>query len=163
MNDQATDRPLFAHRRSWDRAAMPLLTAWRMVRRAPHRAAILVFGVAIVSARAADDNKIFYPGVSAGGSAPTSAAGGGVMNAVTLVLAVLLAAVGTWMIWRNRRGAVGTRDSRNLAVEETRSLGNRQYLVVASFEGRRFLLGVCPGRIDMLAPLDDRKRTVEAA
>jgi flagellar protein FliO/FliZ len=43
---------------------------------------------------------------------------------------------------------------RALAVDETRSLGNRQYLVVASYEGKKFLLGVCPGRIEMLSALD---------
>ena len=44
-------------------------------------------------------------------------------------------------------------DLRSLAVEETRSLGNRQYLVVASYEGKKFLLGVCPGRINLLSAL----------
>jgi flagellar protein FliO/FliZ len=43
---------------------------------------------------------------------------------------------------------------RSLAIDETRSLGNRQYLVVASYEGKKFLIGVCPGRIDMLSSLD---------
>ena len=40
-------------------------------------------------------------------------------------------------------------------VEETRALGNRQYLVVASYEGKKFLLGVCPGQINLLSPLGD--------
>ena len=48
----------------------------------------------------------------------------------------------------------GLRADRRLAIAETRSLGNRQYLVVAAYDGRKFLLGVCPGRIEMLAPLD---------
>jgi flagellar protein FliO/FliZ len=39
-------------------------------------------------------------------------------------------------------------------IDETKSLGSRQYLVVASYEGRKLLLGVCPGRIDLLTPLD---------
>ena len=46
------------------------------------------------------------------------------------------------------------REARKLTVAETRSLGNRQYLVVADYEGRKFLLGVCPGRIDLLSSLD---------
>ena len=46
------------------------------------------------------------------------------------------------------------RDVRKLAIDETRSLGSRQYLVVASYEGKKLLLGVCPGRIDLLTPLD---------
>jgi flagellar protein FliO/FliZ len=46
---------------------------------------------------------------------------------------------------------------RAIVVEETRSLGNRQYLVIAACDGRRFLLGVTPGRIELVASLDDRK------
>jgi flagellar protein FliO/FliZ len=37
---------------------------------------------------------------------------------------------------------------------ESRPLGSRQYLVVADYDGRKFLLGVCPGSIEMLTPLD---------
>jgi flagellar protein FliO/FliZ len=48
-----------------------------------------------------------------------------------------------------------SRAPRNLAVEETRSLGNRQYLVVASYQDKKFLIGVCPGRIDLLSALDN--------
>ena len=61
---------------------------------------------------------------------------------------------GGWLLWRQRRSTVTGRELRSLAIDETRSLGNRQFLVVASYEGRKFLLGVCPGRIDMLTPLD---------
>jgi flagellar protein FliO/FliZ len=32
-------------------------------------------------------------------------------------------------------------------------LGNRQFLVVAEYEGRKMLLGVCPGRIELLSEL----------
>jgi flagellar protein FliO/FliZ len=32
-------------------------------------------------------------------------------------------------------------------------LGNRQFLVVAEYEDRKMLIGVCPGRIDYLATL----------
>jgi flagellar protein FliO/FliZ len=44
--------------------------------------------------------------------------------------------------------------TRKLAIAETKSLGNRQYLVVASYEDKKFLLSVCPGRIELLTPLD---------
>ncbi len=71
-----------------------------------------------------------------------------------LVVAFALAAGGGWILYR-RRAADGLRgNGRSLQVEETRSLGNRQYLVIASCEGRRFLLGVTPGRIELVAPLD---------
>jgi flagellar protein FliO/FliZ len=72
------------------------------------------------------------------------------------VAALTLAAAGGWLCWRFRRDALpGGRAERRLAVMETRSLGNRQFLVVAAYDRRKFLLGVCPGRIDLLAPLDD--------
>lgn len=102
---------------------------------------------------AADDNTVFVPKASRT-DVPAAAAAAPTLNSVSLVLGVALAGVGGWLVWRNRRGTPIGRDQRLLAVDETRSLGNRQYLVVASYEGRKFLIGVCPGRIDMLAPLD---------
>jgi flagellar protein FliO/FliZ len=75
-------------------------------------------------------------------------------NAVLVV--ILGAAGGIWFWQRARRGAAGplARGERRLSVAESHSLGNRQYLVVADYSGRKFLLGVCPGRIDLLSPLD---------
>ena len=78
-----------------------------------------------------------------------------------LVSAAIAAGAGGWMLWRQRRSPKGFSggQGRKLSVAETRSLGNRQYLVVADYEGRKFLLGVCPGRIDLLSSLgDDAKR-----
>ncbi len=103
--------------------------------------------------RAADDNQVIFPGKSAPAAAPGAGVGEG-MGSMSLYLGLALAAVGGWLVWRNRQGTPAGRDHRALAVDETRSLGNRQFLVVASYEGRKFLLGVCPGRIEMLAPLD---------
>ena len=62
-----------------------------------------------------------------------------------------------------RTGAPLSRDARQLAIQETRSLGNRQYLVVASYEDKKFLLGVTPGRIEMLTPLAAPAALPEAA
>jgi flagellar protein FliO/FliZ len=42
---------------------------------------------------------------------------------------------------------------RKLNINETRMLGNRQFLVVAQYEDRKVLLGVCPGRIEYLCTL----------
>ena len=41
-----------------------------------------------------------------------------------------------------------------LHLRETKMLGNRQFLVVAEYEGSKILLGVGPGRIEYLCPLD---------
>lgn len=43
---------------------------------------------------------------------------------------------------------------RKLQVLETRPLGNRQYLLVVAYDDTRMLLGVTPGKIDYLCPLD---------
>jgi len=73
----------------------------------------------------------------------------------TLVVALVCAAAGAWFMWKGRRQS-GLRASKgNLTVAETRSLGNRQYLVVAAYGKQKFLIGVCAGRISLLSPLDD--------
>ena len=110
------------------------------------------------TAFAADDNKIIFPGGTPGASAPAAPAGGGLGN-LALVVGVALAAVGGWLVWRGRMSPPIGRDGRSLAIAETRSLGNRQYLVVATYEDKKFLLGVCPGRIDLLAPLSGPAET----
>jgi flagellar protein FliO/FliZ len=75
-----------------------------------------------------------------------------------LVVALVLAAVGGWVMLQRRQGApLLTRGPRKLIVEETRPLGNRQYLVVASYEDRKFLLGVTAGQIQMLSQLAGSK------
>ena len=77
-------------------------------------------------------------------------------NMPLLLFGLAAAGTGGWLLWRQRRSPRGLagRDARKLAIAETRSLGNRQYLVVADYDGRKFLLGVCPGRIELVAPLD---------
>jgi flagellar protein FliO/FliZ len=67
----------------------------------------------------------------------------------------LLSGGAVWL-WRKfafswQSGAV----SRRLNIEESKMLGYKQHLVVAEYEGRKFLLGVCPGRIDFLCRLDE--------
>lgn len=113
------------------------------------------FAIAAVAAPT-DDNQVIVPGgTGTKPAAPANASTG--TGAFTLVAVVLLAGAGAWFVWRGRRGqftGLGRTD-RHLAIEETRSLGNRQYLVVATYQEKKFLLGVCPGRIDLLAPLHD--------
>jgi flagellar biogenesis protein FliO len=47
-----------------------------------------------------------------------------------------------------------SKEERKLQVLEMRPLGNRQFLVVVGYEDTRMLLGVTPGKIDYLCPLD---------
>jgi len=122
------------------------------------RRLLLVLGLAAavaVSARA-DDTKLIYPRSSAPAETNVVAPAPAGRGASLLLLGLGAAAAGGWLLWRQRRlgGGLAGREARKLAVAETRSLGNRQYLVVADYDGRKFLIGVCPGRIDLLAPLD---------
>jgi flagellar protein FliO/FliZ len=105
---------------------------------------------AAAAAPAIDDSKVFVPGASASAASSSSAPG---LGSMTLLVGLALAGVGAWLVWRARNGTPLGRDSRQLTIQETRSLGNRQYLVVAAYEDKKFLLGVCPGRIEMLTPL----------
>jgi hypothetical protein len=80
--------------------------------------------------------------------APASAGYG----ATTLIGVILLGGAGAWLYMRGRKIQISGRVVRKLVIDETKSLGSRQYLVVASYEGKKFMLGVCPGRIDLLDP-----------
>ena len=125
------------------------------------RAAIFACALTALSlaARAEDKPKdagIIYPRPVPGADAP-SATRGSDSNYLLIVLAAGAAATGGWMLWRQRRspgGLTGRKDTK-LAIAESRSLGNRQYLVVADYDGKKFLLGVCPGSITMLTPLEE--------
>lgn len=116
--------------------------------------AILWFALATILP-AQPKEELIYPH----GSSPVSPkvpTESGSLNSGLLLVTALLAAAAGWWIWQKRRGATGAGSTRapRLAIAESRSLGSRQYLVVADYDGRKFLLGVCPGRIEMLTPLD---------
>ncbi len=101
---------------------------------------------------------VIYPKGTAGAQAPVSQ-DSGYSNPFYLAFAVVVAATGGWILWRRRTGASlipGTGpEVRKLTIDETRPLGNRQYLLVASYEGRKFLLGVTTEKIELLTHLPD--------
>lgn len=74
----------------------------------------------------------------------------------SLGVIALLTAGGFYLL---KRGAIGPRAgakfAQRLVIEETRPLGNKQFLAVATYGDRRLLLGVCAGRIDLLCRLDE--------
>lgn len=97
---------------------------------------------------------IIRPAAAPRADVPAVPATGGGFGAMTFVGALALATGGIWLARRGRLPGAGTRDLRHLSVEETRPLGNRQYLVVAAYDDKRFLIGVCPGRIEFLTSLE---------
>ncbi len=124
-----------------------------MILRVRHLFLGVALGCAALASHAADDTRVIYPAASAAAKSEAGAPASG-FGALTVFGAVVLAAAGGWMLWRGRKLPFAGRDARKLTIDETRSLGSRQYLVVASYEGKKLLLGVCPGRIDLLTPLD---------
>ncbi len=119
------------------------------------RKLFLIGAVILLTSAAVAADQVIYPHAATATGNPAPAPVG--TSTPVLALAVVAAGVGGFLLWRQRRSPAGlsNREARQLAVLETRSLGNRQYLVVAGYEGRKFLLGVCPGRIDLLSPLED--------
>lgn len=103
---------------------------------------------------AVEASGMIYPG-STGGHSEAAVGRSPVFTGI-LLMSLLLAGASGWLFWRARLASGGSVPLRKLAIAETKSLGNRQYLVVASYEDKMFLLGVCPGRIEMLTPLDGR-------
>lgn len=99
---------------------------------------------------------IIYPkGSSEKPGASSDEKSSGSSRGYLLVVALVLAAAGAWILIQRRQGApLVSRGPRKLQLEETRPLGNRQYLVVASYEGKKFLLGVTTGQIQMLTQLE---------
>jgi flagellar protein FliO/FliZ len=77
-------------------------------------------------------------------------------NMLVTLAALALAAGGVWVfVQRRQAGPLSARGQRKLQIEETRPLGGRQYLVVANYDGKKFLLGVTPGQINLLTPLGE--------
>lgn len=136
-------------------------------RRSPHRRlaslwpATLIASVLFIAAplpAQPQPEPVIYPRGTAPADAPAQTSPGGSNSSLILAAALLLGA-GGWWLWLKRREGVrnpGGKVSR-LNIAESRSLGSRQYLVVADYDGKKFLLGVCPGSIEMLTPLDGEK------
>jgi flagellar protein FliO/FliZ len=125
------------------------------------RWALLLSAIPLLAPRLGAASDILFPKGSETVGASAAAASGG-SGTYTIVVAVACALVGSWFLWRSRRQAGGRASKGKLSVAETRSLGNRQYLVVAAYGQKRYLIGVCVGRISLLAPLDDAENTPSA-
>lgn len=98
--------------------------------------------------------QVIVPSPRSTGSVPATSSSSGVQLAIYLCLLVALLGGGTYLM-KNGFGFLQSKSKgvRKLNVAETRMLGNRQFLVVAEYEGRKMLLGVCPGRIELISDL----------
>lgn len=102
---------------------------------------------------AQEKESVIYPRGTAPADAPAPTETGR-SNTLLLLGTAAVAAAGGWWLWQKRRLGAQAGGAARLAIVESRPLGSRQYLVVADYDGRKFLLGVCPGSIEMLTPLD---------
>jgi flagellar protein FliO/FliZ len=132
-----------------------------MIRGGRPLVALAGFAVAVTASFASDGQGNYLPGSPSAGVSPVSGDPG--MGALTVIGAMLLAGVGGWLLLRGRKLPFPGRVAKKLSIDETRSLGSRQYLVVASYEGKKMLLGVCPGRIDLLTPLTGQDTAPKAS
>ena len=77
----------------------------------------------------------------------------------------VLAVLGVGVFFALKRGGWRTvmkRSDGRLQVSETRMLGNRQFIMVVEYEDSRLLVGVSPGRIELLTPLGPAMSNLEA-
>jgi flagellar protein FliO/FliZ len=115
--------------------------------------------------------EVFFPRASTEGSADANEPHRGVSPAggSTFVMftgyGVVLAVLGVGIFFALKRGGwrnVMKRSEGRLQVSETRMLGNRQFLMVVEYEESRLLVGVSPGRIELLTPLGPTLSNLEA-
>ena len=120
--------------------------------------ALFILSALPLSAQVAKEDPVIYPRGTASGDAPAAAGREGTNSSFYLAVA-LLAGAGGWWLWLKRKGGLrsGAASGAHLTIAESKSLGSRQYLVVADYDGKKFLLGVCPGSIELLTPLDGGK------
>ena len=83
--------------------------------------------------------------------------------ATSFLMLLALCAGGYYLVRRQAGFAPVGKGQRKLVVSESRSLGNRQFLVVVEYENERVLLGVTPGKIDYLCPLPTLTTPTESA
>ncbi len=104
---------------------------------------------------AATPAPVLTPRAAATPAFPVAPSSGGTFQlAIYFVLLLALLGGGVYVM-RNGLGFLQPKPKgpRKLDITETRMLGNRQFLIVAEYEQRKMLIGVCPGRIDYLCTL----------
>ena len=136
--------------------------------------AVMLIVAALTSAAFAQSTdtvgEVFYPRTSAALDDATGPSDRpDLTGAPTVVMfagyGVSLAVLGGGVVLFLKRGGwrrVINRSEGRLQVRETRMLGNRQFLMVVEYEDSRLLVGVSPGRIELLTPLGSPHSHLEA-
>lgn len=96
----------------------------------------------------------YYPGAEATPALTSSVSTMGMLSQVLIFLLLVAAAAFLAVRFMNKRRGLGTGRAGQgtpLSVEQTHSLGNRQYLVVVHYGSQDLLLGVSPGHIQTLS------------
>jgi flagellar protein FliO/FliZ len=108
-----------------------------------------------------DPSTVVYPRAEVSKSLPpsTSSINGTEVSFFVVILGGLLG----FLFWKRiqQKSTLSVHSEKKLSVVETRSLGNRQYLIVANYGDQKFLLGVCPGKIDMLSVLNKPSESID--
>ena len=90
-------------------------------------------------------------------ASPLNTESGGLLQLSIYLILLLALLSGGFYVMRNGWGIFQAqpKGERKLQIIENRMLGNRQFLIVAEYENRKVLLGVCPGQINYLCTLSE--------
>ena len=90
-------------------------------------------------------------------ASPLNTESGGLLQLSIYLILLLALLSGGFYVMRNGWGIFQAKPKgeRKLQIIENRMLGNRQFLIVAEYENRKVLLGVCPGQINYLCTLSE--------
>lgn len=77
-----------------------------------------------------------------------------------IIFVVICLGGGAWLWFRAKgKGRSLKNSGSEISIDETRPLGNRQYLVLTSCRGRSFLIGVSQSRIDVISEVPPSEPT----
>ena len=114
----------------------------------------LLLGAAPAAPRSAD-TVIFPQPVEQSAARPA-----GTPSTGYIVFVVICLGGGAWLWFRAKgKGRSLKNSGSEISIDETRPLGNRQYLVLTSCRGRSFLIGVSQGRIDVISEVPSSEPT----
>src|SRR6478609_7642417 len=119
-------------------------------------------GLLLVANRVvAADGTTFGAGTNQSSAVPAVSFDGFANVIITTIALLIFVGVGLYLL---KNGTMGLRrqsgGDRKLQVLETRMLGSRQFLIVVQYDDSKVLLGVTPGKIDYLCPLESRTEVI---